>query len=255
MDSEFKFFILTTYEKKYAIQKHSHPCYELVYYMNGKGITSISDKTYHFTSNTFTLTRPDESHDESADQETSIMFIGFTTNYEFSSGIYTDLHGEVLQTMLEIDKEMKNKQPLYQSILNVLTEKLLLHILRLYPKKNFHESNFEYILNYINSNANKNISVQQIAYNLGYNYDYLRQLFVKQMGQTLKSYIMELKIDKVKTYLLTTEYTLDKIAEITGFSSASHMCMTFKKDTGLSPMEFRENDLQKDRRDNLRKFV
>ena len=137
----------------------------------------------------------------------------------------------------------------------LVTRMRMLHILRLYPKKNFHESNFEYILNYINSNANKNISVQQIAYNLGYNYDYLRQLFVKQMGQTLKSYIMELKIDKVKTYLLTTEYTLDKIAEITGFSSASHMCMTFKKDTGLSPMEFRENDLQKDRRDNLRKFV
>lgn len=255
MDSEFKFFVHETYEKKYEIQKHSHPCYELVYYLNGEGITTINDKTYRFSGNTFTLTCPEENHDESADQKTSLMFIGFNTNYHFNSGLYADPCGEVMQCLLEIEKELNNKPLFFSSMLNVLTEKLLLHILRLYPQKKFHESNFEFILNYVNSNAYKNISVQQIAYNLGYNYDYLRQLFVKQKGQTLKSYIMDLRIDKVKTYLLNTEYTLEKIAEITGFSSASHMCMSFKKHTTFSPVEFRENDLQKDRCDNLRKFA
>ncbi len=254
MDSEFKFFVRQTYNKKYVIQKHSHPCYELVYYLNSEGLTTINDTTYSFSKNTFTVVRPNENHNETAEQQTSLMFIGFNTNYELPSGFYEDVNGEILNTLLEIDKEMKNKQPLYQSILNVLTEKLLLHILRLYPKKNFSESNFEYIFNYITSNANKNISVQQMASALGYSYDYLRQLFVKQMGKTIKDYITELKIDKVKTYLLNTNYTLDKIAELTGFSSSSHLCMTFKKETNTSPIDFRDNELKKNRVDNLCKF-
>ena len=150
---------------------------------------------------------------------------------------------------------MEAKNALYQSILNVLTEKLVFQVLRSYTKRERSESSFDYILNYINTAANRNISVQQIARDLKYNYDYLRSLFLAHTGQTIKSYLQNLRLINVKNYLLDSDYTLAKIAEITGFNSASHLCAVFKKETGKTPLEWKTDAENNPRRDNLRKFV
>ena len=38
---EFKFLVRTEHEKDYSIQNHTHPCYELVYYLDGMGESVI----------------------------------------------------------------------------------------------------------------------------------------------------------------------------------------------------------------------
>ena len=255
MSSELIFFIKNTYKQAYDIKKHSHPCYELVYYFNARGQTSIGEKTYEFTNNTFVISQPNEIHDERSDSRADLMFIGFTTDHTLASGLYHDEQREIQQTLKEIHKEMEEKNPLYQSILNILTEKLVFQILRIYTKREKGASNFDYILNYVHTVANRNISVQQIALDLGYNYNYLRSLFLRQTGQTIKSYLQNLKIINVKNYLLDSDYTLGKIAEITGFNSASHLCAVFKKITGNTPLEWKATAVYNPRRDNMKKNV
>ena len=88
-------------------------------------------------------------------------------------------------------------------------------------------------------NANKNVSIQQMAFNLGYSYDYFRQLFVEKMGMSAKKYLVNLKITNAKEYLLNTQYSVSKISRITGFSSPSHLCTVFKENIGLTPNEYR----------------
>ena len=157
--------------------------------------------------------------------------------------------------MLEIEREMKNKQNYYSAIANLLTKKLLYQILRTTKNKSDDKADFKYILNYIEASANQKISVRQIAYNLGYNYDYLRQLFLKQTGKTAKDYLTNLRLNSAKQYLANFDYSLEEIAAMTGFSSPSHLCMTFKKHFGISPLAFKEADSKNNKTDNLKNNI
>lgn len=143
---------------------------------------------------------------------------------------------------MEIESEMKQKDQYYEAVINLLTEKLLYQLQRQDPSKSTRKNDFAYILNYMHANANQKITVEQIAYTLGYNYDYFRQLFIKNTKQSAKTYLMRLKLNNVKEYLINFDYSLDEIAQITGFSSTSHLCMVFKKQFGVTPAEFKKRN-------------
>ena len=147
--------------------------------------------------------------------------------------------------MLEIANEMNLKRSYYSAILNTLTEKLVYLVLRKAGVEQNKEEYFRYILNYFNVNANQNISIKQIAFNLGYNADYLGQLFLANTGTTAKNYLTEIRLKNVCEFLLNFDYSLNKIAELTGFSSASHLCLIFKKYYGISPLEYKKQEQKK----------
>ena len=70
-------------------------------------------------------------------------------------------------------------------------------------------------------------------------YTYLSKLFSSVEGQTIERYIIRLKVEKVKEYLSYEELTLTEIAEILGYSSVAHLSSQFKKETGMTPTEFK----------------
>ncbi len=94
----------------------------------------------------------------------------------------------------------------------------------------------EYI--YVNLGS-ANLNRSTIAEHMHMNPDYLSSLFHNRFGQTLSTYITNVRIDKAKELLLTTRISLDAIAEQTGFSSSSYFHKQFKKGTGLTPQQYR----------------
>ncbi|MFD0713077.1 helix-turn-helix domain-containing protein [Paenibacillus sp. GCM10027626] len=70
--------------------------------------------------------------------------------------------------------------------------------------------------------------------------NYLRTLFKSQTGQTLSSYISEQRFSKAKSLLIETDHTVNQIAEIAGFQSSGYFYTAFKKETKLTPDEFRK---------------
>lgn len=243
MNSELKFFTRQEYKGAYAIQPHTHPCYEIVYYLTGTGTITVNGEQYEFQPHTLILTQKDEIHSERAKEPVTVLFLGFTTEHTFDNGpFYSDPEEKMLQTIMEIESEMKQKDQYYEAVINLLTEKLLYQLQRQDPSKSTRKNDFAYILNYMHANANQKITVEQIAYTLGYNYDYFRQLFIKNTKQSAKTYLMRLKLNNVKEYLINFDYTLDEIAQITGFSSTSHLCMVFKKQFGVTPAEFKKRN-------------
>jgi two-component system response regulator YesN len=56
-------------------------------------------------------------------------------------------------------------------------------------------------------------------------------------------YILNKKVDMAKEMLLDApEKTMDEIAEMVGFCSASYLCKIFKKQTGFSPAEYKRRN-------------
>ena len=251
MNSHLQFFVKTEYLQKYKVKNHTHPCYELVYYCSGHGTTTIGDKTYDFNDNMFSIVKAGTIHAESSEEGSEVMFIGFTTTYnDLKEGIYSNSIEPIRAIMEEIHHEKENKNIYYREMLDLLTEKLVLTLLR-FSENNVQELHIlEEIINYIKMNANKNISIKQIAVELGYTYDYFRQMFIAQTGKSAKKYLNELKLENVKEYLVNSNFQIRKIADITGFSSSSALCSVFKTCLGISPNDYRTQHKNKDITDN-----
>lgn len=86
----------------------------------------------------------------------------------------------------------------------------------------------------------KQVSVQNIADELGINERYFSTLFKQEMGLPPAQYIQKLKIDDAKVLIQEGNYKMIEIAEILGYSSTSHFSRQFKKWLNLSPSDYRK---------------
>lgn len=84
------------------------------------------------------------------------------------------------------------------------------------------------------------VSRKQIEENLHYNDEYLNRLLKKACGKTINAYATEIRIDRAKELLISTDLTVSKITELLNFSSDNYFYHFFKKATKLSPNQYRQ---------------
>ncbi|MDR0412555.1 MAG: AraC family transcriptional regulator [Dysgonamonadaceae bacterium] len=88
-------------------------------------------------------------------------------------------------------------------------------------------------------NFHLNISPADIADRLCLSYSHFRKIFKEYTGYAPKQYIMELKINKSKELLTTTNMYLKEISHSAGFENVEYFCSLFKKNVGISPAAYR----------------
>ncbi|MEX0944206.1 MAG: helix-turn-helix transcriptional regulator [Balneolaceae bacterium] len=71
-----------------------------------------------------------------------------------------------------------------------------------------------------------------------YNYSYLSKVFSDRNGKTIESYLIELKIERVKELLGFKKYTLSEIAWKLKYSSVQYLSNQFKKSTGVTVTQY-----------------
>src|ERR1044072_4413231 len=71
-------------------------------------------------------------------------------------------------------------------------------------------------------------------------YHYLSNLFSATEGSTIEKYTIRQRIERVKELLTYNELSLSEIASQMEYSSVQHLSQQFKKETGLTPTQFRE---------------
>lgn len=76
---------------------------------------------------------------------------------------------------------------------------------------------------------------------LNQEYSGLSKLFSAVVGMTIERYYTLQKIEKVKEYLFYDELSLSEIAFQMAYSSSAHLSAQFKKETGMTPSEFKKN--------------
>ena len=86
-------------------------------------------------------------------------------------------------------------------------------------------------------------TVAEIARELGYHEKYLSVVFSRTEGVTLKSYISQTRLKEAKRLLLEGGRSVSEVAGALNFSDPHNFSRFFKNVTGLTPREFRENNL------------
>ncbi|WP_165444114.1 AraC family transcriptional regulator [Lachnoclostridium sp. Marseille-P6806] len=95
------------------------------------------------------------------------------------------------------------------------------------------------IIDYIQRNLSRSITISEIAEQFGYNARYLSHLFSKIRGIPLKQFILNQKMDAANFMLTDNDNSISDIAESLGFSNVHNFSRTYKKITGLTPSEYR----------------
>lgn len=76
---------------------------------------------------------------------------------------------------------------------------------------------------------------------LQHEYTALSRLFSQVEGITIERFITRQKIERVKELLFYNEMNLSQISFDLNYSSVAHLSSQFKKETGMTPSEFRKN--------------
>jgi AraC-like DNA-binding protein len=93
----------------------------------------------------------------------------------------------------------------------------------------------------IQDQIDTNITLKQVSKDLDINPAYLSREFSKYFNDlSFGEYIRKLRIEKAIEYLNTSDFSLTKIAYLTGFSDQSHFTRIFKKHTGQNPSTYRK---------------
>lgn len=95
-------------------------------------------------------------------------------------------------------------------------------------------------LEYIEAHFEENISVADIARELGVSVSYLSRNFKESTGGTVIQTINQKKMERAEEYLLTTDLKIYEIAEMLGFENISYFSRFFKKHKGISPKEYKD---------------
>ena len=85
------------------------------------------------------------------------------------------------------------------------------------------------------------LSLTWLAGQVYLNPSYLSRLFKRLTGVTLIHYISQVRINRARELLLTTNMKVSDIAAGTGFESPSYFNQAFKRQVGMAPVDFRQN--------------
>ena len=92
---------------------------------------------------------------------------------------------------------------------------------------------------YIKAHLTEPIQVKKLAQQSGYAEYYFSHKFKKEMGVSVKEYILHEKINQAKVMLTSSDESIQKIGDSLAFGSRSYFYTCFQKAEGMSPSEYR----------------
>jgi len=255
--------------------QHSHGAIELIYVYEGQcNLRSALGDTF-LREGDLCLVSPDTFHAHRVEDDSTVVLYAMIRCSAFDSIFYNllahqdivstflikALYGseadqtvifhtrgdlELKQAFLELYFECEQDRPLRGAMLNNLTHRLILLLLRNHEESaemiqegNARESaTLVPILRYIHANY-RTVSMPELAARFHFSAPELSSLLKRYTGKTFQESIREIRIHKAAKLLENSELSLATIAESTGYVDASHFHKEFKRFYHTTPGAFR----------------
>jgi YesN/AraC family two-component response regulator len=100
------------------------------------------------------------------------------------------------------------------------------------------------VIEYIHSFYNQPINKEELAAKLSIHPSHLSRKFKEETKMTLTAYQQMLRINQAKHLLKTENLTVEEIAWTIGYEDPSYFARVFKKETGRSPSQYRDEAVE-----------
>lgn len=233
---------------------HRHYFFAIYWIHNGTGKHFIDFKEYEIKPDRVFFIRPEQVHflhgekhiEYSALQFTENFMMPFSTTLQKDFAVFNDIKNDekarISILFKQIYNEFYNCFPNSTSIIQSETNTLLLELERLNIQT--HDTYFmpDLLNKYrdlVNTNFKKVHLVQDYATRMGISSNYLNVLTKKHFRKSALSIINDRIILEAKRMLLRSDCYVSEIAYNLGFNELSYFSRFFKRNTGMTPIEFR----------------
>ncbi|MFB9769250.1 AraC family transcriptional regulator [Lactiplantibacillus modestisalitolerans] len=270
---------VTTFEAADYQEMHRDRDFELMYVLAGQITNHLEDQTTTLIAGEGCLLNPQIIHSEQLAPHTTVMFINLSrtlltqllTGVPLDGPIFSFLNHNLAENnawqrnYLEFSRSIPYTNQTFKIILDSLQQEvatrkigaayfqagLVLRLLNALEDTarfslttvSLDLSKDDYLVNRtirLIENHYGNIARKDIEAALHYNAEYLNRLLKKQTGKTISAYAQHVRIHNAQQLLITTDLTVQSIAERLGFSNEVYFYHYFKKHVQLSPNTYRQ---------------
>ncbi len=226
--------------------EHTHDFHEIIITSKGEASVFVNGEEIKVCAGTVILMPPNLSHSHTSDLGYSDMFIhigDFT--YPISRPVFCmDETGAVKELGKMLYTNYIQKEKNYHAVCDSLLGAIYEYIIKLSKENSKYEfvQKFKDILALNLSDPNLNISRESAK--LGISFDYMRHCFKEETGETPLEYLTKMRIRQAKRHLRQNKfYSIGEVAYLCGFADRYYFSRCFKKQTGVSPKEYKENGI------------
>ncbi len=245
------------YQHDWYSLPHTHPFTELCFILHGKGSYLFEGQPYPVQKDDFIIVNSNVSHTETSDGDVPLEYIilgvegldfSLRGNREHIIFNCKEDHTDFSFLMNTLLSEMETKKPNYELICQNLLEVLIVRLTRRRASLAFEAiptvlSNRECLKlkQYMDTNYNRNITLDTLAEISHLNKYYLAHAFTKRFGDSPMNYLCSVRIKASKELLSSTDHSITEVAHSSGFSSQSYFAQCFQKHCGMTASAYRKS--------------
>ena len=102
------------------------------------------------------------------------------------------------------------------------------------------------ITRYLQEHLTEEISLSVLAEEFHLNPQYISQLFKTEIGVGFLAYLTNIRMERAKKLLLTTNLSIAEVSEQSGYADYRVFTKVFKKSEGITPSQYRRDFLEKE---------
>ena len=98
---------------------------------------------------------------------------------------------------------------------------------------------------YIHKHYREPLALGAVSRVAGFAPNYFSALFKQREGMTFERYIRQLRIERAKQLLASTDLDMQRIAQLSGFGTRQYLARMLRRGLGTTPLEYRARALSK----------
>ena len=259
------------YSQDWENEPHQHNFFQLIAVSGGEGVATIGEETHVMRREDILIVAPSQMHGICRKKDCSEPLRIYDVKFDVhDSSLFLKLSAmpnvirvaefESLKVYFNlIMKESEQKLPFYTQTISSYYWMVLVTLLRSNSgldtpdlvftanadKENADEARQEDISpmrkaeQYILENYIHHITLNDLSRVASSNKTTLTQMFKEAYGTTPLQYIIQVRLQKAKELLVSTNTSVSEISECVGFQSVHYFSRFFKEKEGYSPLEYR----------------
>lgn len=234
-------------DDNYHIKRDSLDQFLLVYVVSGQFVVDTREKTFHAHADQVVLLDCHFAHQYYCTEPTEFLWFHFNGStcsdycqylYEQSGVVFAS--ETVKETKHSFNRVLRYAQevPNNEHLTAMNIGRILAYLAS--PDKQIAVTHgLDPAVRYIREHYAEDISLEQLADLCMMSPSHFIRSFSKYLNRTPHEYLLAYRLQQSKLLLITTNQTIETIADECGFNSASHFARAFRKSVGASPTEFR----------------
>lgn len=254
----------------HADKMHRHSFFELVYVMHGSAVHRLGSDATRLAAGDYFIVDMGSFHcyqeieefeivnclflpeyvdralincpSLSALLSNQIMRFGVPIDIQPADRTYHDSDGTIRRLICAMETEFCNRQAGSIEMVRCCLTAVLVYAARLADygeKTQEHHPAVAAMAEYLSEHYAEPLSLKILSSNLGYTPQYLSNLFHKESGMSLSTYLQRLRVEKACTLLPDDRLRISQIAQKVGYGDLKHFNSVFRYYKNMSPREFR----------------